>query len=339
MTERRALSSVAITIPTFNQADYLPIAVRSAFAQNYAGPLEVWVSDDASTDNTSDVITRLTTQFSELRVIEQPQNLGIARNATAALRAPTTDFVIRLDSDDLLEPDYVTRLTELMLAHPDAAYGHSAVNEIDESGQVRRVRRLARRTGFQAGDAALRASLSGYRTTANIVILRKTAVESVGYYDGRPDYLEDYDLSVRLADADYGNVYSEDVLASYRVWSDRGGVRLSRTAMQLEGYRRLFEESLEPGWERRGWNPKEVARRRDRLAAHHAPSCFAPHYTPAERDQLVALLLRLGNGRRTRFTVACCRRGLGPALAHLDGVPQRVKNVIKAVIARARSGG
>ena len=95
-------STVAICIPTYNQSAYLSAAVRSACAQTH--PAEVWVGDDCSTDDTPRVLAELEREFPQLRVNVQPHNLGITLNNNALLRLPQTEFIARLDSDDLMAP-------------------------------------------------------------------------------------------------------------------------------------------------------------------------------------------------------------------------------------------
>ena len=334
--DRSELPRVAVVIPTYNQSEHLPGAVESAYAQTYPGPLEVWVADDASTDDTAEVLGRLHDRFPRLRTITQRENRGVAFNASAALAAPETEFVVRLDSDDLLEPGYVARMVELMVAHPDAGYAHTAVREIDRQGVPGRALALARRTGFVDGDTALRAALSGYRTVANVLMFRAGAIAAVGYYRERLDSTEDYDLAIRLADAGYGNLYAGEILARYRVWEDPGGVRARRKGLQLEGYRRIFDETIVPCWRRRGWDLDAVRRRRARLAAHHAASCFAPQYTEAESRELVALLLAVGDGPEVRLRLALCERGLAPWVGRIDELPAAARRRLKELARRGR---
>ena len=331
-----SLPSVGICIPTYNQAAFLRLSVASALCQTYRGPLEVWVGDDASTDDTDVVLGELTDGHANVHVVRNSANVGIAENVNRLLRQPKTDLIVRLDSDDLLKPEYVERLGALMAATPLAGYGHTQVEEIDESGRVVRVRRLRRDTGLQEAEAALRASLSGYRTVANILMFRRSALEQLSYCDGRPEYVEDYDLAVRMADAGYGNIFVAETLASYRVWADAAGLRARRKGLQLDGYRRIFDETFTPAWERRGWDRRQLARRRNRLAALHCASCFAPQYAPQERDELVALLLRLGSGVRVRIRICLCRVGLTPVLRFWDGLPAAIKRVAKLLLAVAR---
>lgn len=297
----------------------------------------VWVRDDASTDQTPITLDELERELPSLRVVRAPTNSGIAENSSELLSLPEAEFIIRLDSDDLLEPGYVASVVEQMVRHPTAGWAHTAVIEIDEDGTVGRTRRIARATGFQPADRALRGSLRGYRTAANIVTFRRAALAGLNYYRGRPEFVEDYDLSVRMADAGWGNVYIDEPLARYRIWSDTRGVRAKRKGLQLRGYARIFDEALIPAWSRRGWSLRPVRRRRRRLAAEHCASCFAPQYTERERDALVGELRALGDGPALRARLVVCRAGGAPLLARLDALPYRARSLVKAVIRRFRS--
>lgn len=329
-----SLPSVAICIPTYNQAGFLEGAVESALRQDYQGPTEIWIADDASTDGTAALLERLQREHPAIAVIRQEANVGIAANVSALLRAPQSELLVRLDSDDELAPAFLTRLVDLMRAHPEAGYGHSGVTEIDDQGNEKSRRRLARSTGFQPAEEALRASLSGYRTVANVLIFRRAALRELDFYSGRPEFVEDYDLSVRMADAGYGNVYVDEPLARYRVWEDEGGSRSRRKGLQLAGYIRIFGEVFEPAWERRGWDLRPVRRQRARFAAHHCAHCFGPQYTPAERAHLISLLEQLGNGPRLRLRLGLCRLGLAPWLERAVHLRGRAKSALKAALKR-----
>ncbi len=327
-----SLPSVAICIPTYNQAGFLEQAVESALGQDYEGPTEIWIADDASSDATPALLERLQREHPAIETIRQETNVGIAANVSALLRAPRSELLVRLDSDDELEPTFLTRLVELMRKHPEAGYGHSGVTEIDAEGNRRSDRRLARPTGFQPAEAALRASLSGYRTVANVLIFRRQALRELDFYSGRPEFVEDYDLSVRMADAGHGNVYADEPLARYRVWEDEGGSRSRRKGLQLAGYIRIFDEVFEPAWQRRGWDLGPVRRRRARFAVHHCAHCFGPQYTPAERARLVSLLEQLGGGPRLRLRLGLCRLGLAPWLERGVRLRGRAKSALKAAL-------
>ncbi len=323
------LPTVAICIPTFNQANYLAIAVNSACSQTYPN-IEVWVSDDASTDETADVMDQLVQKFPQLHYYRQPQNLGIAANNNWLLRQPkTAEFIVRLDSDDVLSPTYVETLLALMTQYPQAGYAHSAVQEINENRAETSVRRVARKSEFQTADIALKASVSGYRVAANICMFRSAALCKLNFYENRPNYTEDYDLSVRMANAGYGNVYSEKILSYYRVWTDAQNTRPRRKELELKGLIRVFNESLTPSFQARGWSLEPVIHNRRRLALIHAASCYAPWFTDEEKSNLTTLLKELGNSPALQLRLIALRLGFAPLFQWWQKTDLRLRGIIK----------
>jgi glycosyltransferase involved in cell wall biosynthesis len=327
------LPSVAVCIPTFNQAQYLVHSVGSACNQTYPN-IEVWVADDASTDETPEVMTQLCQQFPQLHYYRQPQNLGIAGNNTWLLNQPKTEFIVRLDSDDVLKPNYVETLVTLLQKYPEAGYAHNAVQEINEYGENRSVRRISRKQEFQNAEDALQASVSGYRVAANICMFRSNVLQKLRFYEGRPEFVEDYDLSVRIADAGYGNVYINDILACYRVWSDVKKARSKRKNLQLKGYIRIFEESLLPAFERRGWDTKVIAQQRCKFAIIHSAYCFLPIFNQAERAELVGLLKKLGDSPALRLRLLALSWGLAPIFEWQHHTELKLKGIVKGWLSK-----
>ena len=327
---------VAICIPTYNQSAYLPAAVASACGQTYAA-VEVWVYDDHSTDDTPAVMARLCAQYPNVHYHRQSSNQGIAENCTQMLRRPKTEFIVRLDSDDLLAPQFIERLLPLMEKHEAAGYAHTAIQEIDGRGESRRTLRVARTQPYQDAETALRASASGYRTAANVLLFRAKALHAMNVYAGRPTLVEDYDLSVRLADAGYGNVYLDEVLASYRTWVDGGKPRIKRKGVQLRGFLRVYDESLAPAFDRRGWSPRILLRERRALANRNAAYCNSPLFTKAERAELNGLLFQLGDTLLLRTRIQATRLGLGWVLRAQERIVSRAKEAVKAVLSKSRA--
>ncbi len=87
--------SISVVIPTFNSAQYLGRAIRSALAQTVQ-PLEIIVVDDGSTDNTADIVA---TYRDAVRLYCQP-NGGAAAARNTGIRAARGSHIAFLDSDD-----------------------------------------------------------------------------------------------------------------------------------------------------------------------------------------------------------------------------------------------
>ena len=96
---RDAKLKVSIMIPTHNQAHLVGEAIESALAQTYEN-LEVIVADDASTDETPELI-RAFTNDSRVSYYRNSTNLGRVANYRRTLYERTTgDWVVNLDGDD-----------------------------------------------------------------------------------------------------------------------------------------------------------------------------------------------------------------------------------------------
>lgn len=328
-------SKVAICIPTYNQAKYLAGALSSACEQTYPN-VEVWVSDDASTDDTPEIMTNLCQQKRQIIYHRHPHNLGVSANNNWLLSQPQTEFIVRLDSDDLLAPSYVENLLKLLSEHPKAAFAHAAVQEIDEHDKPTRVRHLGGRDRFQTAQQALQASISGYRVAANICMFRSVVLHQLGIYRPGMNFCEDWDLSVRIADAGWGNVYSPEVLACYRFWVDAGRIRAKRKQTELQGMIQLFEESLEPAYERRGWDTTAILRQRSKLAIAHAIALDSPAFTPAERETLEELLEKLGNSPALQRRIKLLGWGFGSIFRLSNQLQLKLKDSFKQWLSRLR---
>lgn len=331
--------TAAICIGTYNQAQYLRGSIESAIAQTY--PIqEIWVSDDASTDNTDAVMHELCAQYPQLRYYRQPVNLGLPGNISWLLSQPQTDLIVRLDSDDRLEPDYVAVLAKLMQKYPQAGFAHCDVNEIDIEGGVRSVRRLMRTNEYESPDQALKRSASGYRAAANCILYRAKAIREVDYY--RPTlswrYCEDWDMILRLTIAGWGNVYARQVLSNYRVWDDGKGVRASRKMAEVRETAEIYKNRLIPEYQRRGWSIAPLTKNMRAKAVRFTEALDSPRFSSEDREEYKRLLLNLGASPKLSLAIGMAENGLNPVARFWSrtriGLKDKAKQVFRLAKAR-----
>jgi glycosyltransferase involved in cell wall biosynthesis len=123
---------VTITIPTYNRSWGLRDALKSAFAQTYR-PLEVIVSDDASPDDTQDVVREFTAP--ELIYHRQPQNVGMVPNWGYGVFAATGKYIVVLSDDDLLSPLFVEERVAALEADSKSIVAFSPYRHQSLSGE------------------------------------------------------------------------------------------------------------------------------------------------------------------------------------------------------------
>ena len=87
-----------------NNADTLVETMDSLFSQTYKN-FHLLVVDDASTDQTLDILKRYADEHDNLTIITRSKPKGLAFNLNEMLSMAKTDYVARMDGDDVCYPD------------------------------------------------------------------------------------------------------------------------------------------------------------------------------------------------------------------------------------------
>lgn len=102
---------VSVLLCSFNHAKFIQDAVDSVVNQDYKGPIELVIIDDASTDDTKNILSRVTKKSRynrEIRVIYKKENKGLNDSIERGLSIAGGHFVQLLSSDDMLCPSKIT---------------------------------------------------------------------------------------------------------------------------------------------------------------------------------------------------------------------------------------
>lgn len=91
---------VSVIMPAYNAETTIEKSIRSILLQSYRD-LEIIVADDASTDSTPEIVQKLATEDSRVRLVRLERNAGCYPARNAALRASSGKFIAIQDSDDI----------------------------------------------------------------------------------------------------------------------------------------------------------------------------------------------------------------------------------------------
>ncbi|MBD2567392.1 glycosyltransferase family 2 protein [Anabaena lutea] len=101
---------VSVIIPAYNTSAYISRSIESALGQTLKN-IEVIVVDDASTDNTLEVVSSFTDE--RLKVFINSENLGAGGTRNRAIEEAKGNWIAVLDSDDWYAPERLERLVQL----------------------------------------------------------------------------------------------------------------------------------------------------------------------------------------------------------------------------------
>lgn len=106
---------VSICIPTYNRAGMIGTAIESALGQTYRN-IEVIVVDNASSDNTADVVASYTDE--RLIFVKNEKNLGLFGNFNRCIELATGKYLHILHSDDYIDSGFTARCIAFFQEHP-----------------------------------------------------------------------------------------------------------------------------------------------------------------------------------------------------------------------------
>ena len=105
---------VSVVIPAYNAEKFVLQAVRSVLQQCYQ-PLEIWLVDDGSTDQTAEIVR----QHASIVKIVRQENAGVAAARNTGLRLARGELICFLDADDGWLPGKLASQVAYMQAHPE----------------------------------------------------------------------------------------------------------------------------------------------------------------------------------------------------------------------------
>jgi glycosyltransferase involved in cell wall biosynthesis len=192
---------VSIVTPSFNQVQFLAVAMRSVLEQDYPN-LEYWVMDGGSTDGSRELIAKYAGQLGGW-VSEKDK--GQADGINKGFQRSRGEIVAWLNSDDRYLPGAVSRAVTLFEQHPQAAFVFSDVESIDENGKSFNLMRY----GHWKLAELMQFNIIGQPG----VFMNRAVLEKAGLLDLSYHYLLDHELWLRMA------VIADPVYAAGQVWA------------------------------------------------------------------------------------------------------------------------
>ena len=204
---------ITIIMGIYNCAQTLAAAIESILAQTYPGWVLV-MCDDGSTDNTYNVAESYQKQYPEqILLIKNECNKGLNETLNHCLQYANTEYIARMDGDDLSLPERLERELAFLDANPQYAIVSTPMIYFDELGDFR--------TGTGNGEPDLKRFAVGTPFCHAPCMVRRCAYEAVNGYTVAKNRLrvEDWDLWVRMYEQGYRGYVLEEPL--YKMRDDR----------------------------------------------------------------------------------------------------------------------
>jgi len=186
------MCKVSVLIPVYNVEKYVETAVKSILNQTYKD-IEIIIVDDASTDDTFGIISRLSAEYPSIKVLRNDKNSGITIALNNGLTYCSGEFIARADGDDIQHPERIARQVEYLNNNTEYDVVGCWIKNIDEQGNE---------TAFCNYPTEYEDILSCIKYTSPVLhiwLARKTVYEKLGGYRVT-NPAEDYDFILRCLD-------------------------------------------------------------------------------------------------------------------------------------------
>jgi glycosyltransferase involved in cell wall biosynthesis len=223
---------VSVVIPLFNQGSFVREAVASVRASAGVDP-EIVVVDDGSTD---DATRRVFDALSGVVKVRQP-NRGLSAARNSGIARSSGAYVMPLDADDIIHPDYLRTALAALHRNPELGYVNSYVRNFGlfdspraTIGNVPEVMLFVHTDGQPCG------------------VYQRSALDAVGGFDEDLPGFEDWDMQIRLAKAGFAGDVLPRELVRYRRHADSLVFRSSNRLRvgQLQYLLRKHEDLFAP---------------------------------------------------------------------------------------------
>jgi glycosyltransferase involved in cell wall biosynthesis len=281
---------VSIVTPFYNAGDVFHETVKTVLQQSFQ-QWEWIVVNDGSTDPKSlEVLDHYRGRDGRIQIIDRSSNEGPSSARNVAIRLAQTNYIVQLDSDNLLEPTAVEKWLWFLESFPEYSFvkgysvGFGAENYLWDRG-------------FHRGEAFLNANQVD--TTG---MIRKEVHTAVGGYDETiRDGFEDWDFWLRCANAGFWGGTLPEYLDWYRrrndhsvQWKnwDEGPAQALFLATLRKRYAKLWEGKFPKVSV--GWHVPNAT------ISHSLP--FANHLSK-EKPRLLMILPWLTTGGSDKFNL------------------------------------
>lgn len=269
----------SIIIPTHARPQMLQRAVESA--RRAGSEIEVVVVDDGSTDETSAVCASLR----GITYARLEERCGVGSARAAGIAASSGAYISFLDDDDARLPGSIDRQLTILEGRPDAALVYGQIYRATQ-GLAIDPRRVSPRV-FPTGDVYW-TLLGGNFIPSGTVLVRRSAIESVGGLRGEAAPADDWDLWLRITER-YPIAALPAPVSVYReptLWSQQGSSRLVDGLLSADW--RVLDRCAESP--RARGNPRAFRRATRRLETALCVRLLADTFEAARRGDAYAFV-------------------------------------------------
>ncbi|MFV0527834.1 MAG: glycosyltransferase family 2 protein [Lachnospiraceae bacterium] len=236
------MPEVSVIIPNYNGVAYIRDCLDAL--QTQTGPaFEIIFVDNGSADESTAIVE---TEYPDVRLLKLDKNYGFSKAVNEGILAARAPYVILLNNDTKVQPDFVAQLwtairadEKLFCVQAKMLQMHDP-SKIDSAGDYYCALGWAFSVGKDAPADRYTASRKIFSGCAGAAIYRKKALQDLGLFDEMHfAYLEDVDVGYRARIHGMYNAFCPEALV-YHVGSGFSGSRYNDFKVRLSAQNSIY---------------------------------------------------------------------------------------------------
>jgi len=189
---------ITTIIPTYRRPKMLRRAIKSVLNQTYPH-FQVCVYDNASGDETAEVVSEFAKKDPRVKYHCHPENIGAIKNFNYGMKQVNTPFFSFLSDDDILLPEFYQTALEGFKKHPEAIFSSTLTLIAYNKTDIRDTISSNWKDGFYQPPEGLLAMLKNGHPTWTGILFRKGVIEKIGLINEKVNIISDLDFQFRIA--------------------------------------------------------------------------------------------------------------------------------------------
>ncbi|HEY1280927.1 MAG TPA: glycosyltransferase, partial [Acidimicrobiales bacterium] len=191
--------TLSVTVTNFNYGRYLDQNLRSILEQSF-DDFELILIDNASTDDSLEIMRSYAACDRRIRVIAHPENLGMFASLEESCAVARGRYRVHVDADDwVLSPNAFKDQVDLLDQHPTMAFAYASLAMFDSGGTEILTSRPYPHDVVLTSETALEQLLTFSLSHSGMMLRLDYYRETKGYPDAYP-HVSDQLLAVRLCE-------------------------------------------------------------------------------------------------------------------------------------------
>ena len=189
------MPTISVIIPAYNVERTILQTISSIQKQTFKD-LEIIVINDGSSDRTLELLSTVTD--ARLKVYSYP-NGGLPTARNRGISRARGEYISFIDADDLWTVDKLEKQLAALQANPNAGVAYSWFTAMIEPKDVGDVSFVLGKKAFFQGNVYDRLLIDNFVGNGSNLLVKSSAIESVGNFDPTLKACEDWDYYLRLA--------------------------------------------------------------------------------------------------------------------------------------------